>query len=214
MKIARNILLGSATLFLMMSMAVAQSSSMTPNSSATAAQNQSSSMSNQGSARGGVLTADRKFMDKAAQGGMAEVELGQLAEQNGESSDVKAFGKRMVDDHSKANDQLKQIAAQKGVSLPTTLDAKDQATKDRLSKLHGSAFDKAYMRDMVMDHKKDVAEFKRECTTAHDSDLKNWANQTTPTLESHLSEAEKISGSTSGNAMGKNNTSGMSAQSH
>ena len=160
-------------------------------------------------ANGGVLTSDRQFMDKAAQGGMAEVELGQLAQQNGQSQEVKDFGKRMVNDHSKANDQLKQLASQKGVALPTGLDAKDQATKDRLSKLQGAAFDKAYMKDMVMDHKKDVAEFKKESMSAHDPDLKTWAGQTLPTLQSHLQEAEKIAPSTTGKAMSKN--SGMNA---
>ena len=149
----------------------------------------------------GVSAADQKFMDKAAQGGMAEVELGQLAEQNGGSQNVKDFGKRMVDDHSKANDQLKQLASQKGVTLPTGLDAKDEATKNRLSKLQGAAFDKAYMKDMVMDHKQDVAEFKKESMSAHDSDLKSWAGQTLPTLESHLQQAEKIDANTT---MGKN----------
>ena len=93
---------------------------------------------------------------------MAEVELGQLAEQNGQSQEVKDFGKRMVTDHSKANDELKQVAEKEDVTLPTTLDAKDQATKERLEKLHGAAFDKAYMHDMVMDHKADIAEFKHE----------------------------------------------------
>ena len=137
-------------------------------------------------ANGGVPTSDRKFMDKAAQGGMAEVELGQLAEQNAQNPDVKAFAQRMVTDHSKANDQLKQLAAQQGVSLPTSLDAKDQATKARLEKLHGDAFDKAYMHDMVMDHKKDVAEFKREASAAKTPALRDWARQTEPTLESHL----------------------------
>src|SRR3954453_6181141 len=80
-------------------------------------------------ANGGVQGSDRKFMDTAAQGGMAEVELGQLAQQNAQSQQVKDFGQRMVTDHSKANDQLKQLAAQKGVSLPTSLDSKDQAMK-------------------------------------------------------------------------------------
>ncbi len=167
-------------------------------------------------ANGGVPTSDRKFMDKAAQGGMAEVELGQLAEQNAQNSDVKAFAQRMVTDHSKANDQLKQLAAQQGVSLPTTLNAQDQATKDRLEKLHGAAFDKAYMHDMVMDHKKDVAEFKRESSTAKNPALRDWAQQTTPTLESHLQEAEKVApqvgAQTSASAMDKGmNTS---AESH
>lgn len=91
-------------------------------------------------------TADRSFIDKAAQGGMAEVEPGQLAQQNAQSQEVKDFGKHMVDDHSKANDQLKQLASQQGVTLPTEISAKDMATKNRLSQLHGDAFDKAYMK--------------------------------------------------------------------
>lgn len=210
MKIVKNILLSSTALLLMTGMGISQSS--TPqHPDATATPSRNSAMNMQGSPTGGVLTADRKFMDKAAQGGMAEVEMGQLAEQNGQSADVKAFGKRMVDDHTKANDQLKQLAEQKGVALPTSLDAKDQATKDRLSKLQGAAFDKAYMKDMVTDHKMDVAEFQRESKMAHDPDLKSWAGQTLPTLQSHLQQAEKISGS-SGTAMEKNADNGMSAQ--
>ena len=170
-------------------------------------------------ANGGVTAADHSFMIKAAQGGMAEVELGQLAEQNGQSSEVKAFGKRMVDDHSKANDQLKQLASQEAVSLPTGLDAKDQATKARLEKLHGAAFDKAYMRDMVMDHKKDVAEFKHESNAAHSPALRDWAKQTTPTLESHLQEAEKVAPQVGASmpstaTMGKSNDASTTAESH
>ena len=117
----------------------------------------------------GVSAADQKFMDKAAQGGMAEVEMGQLAEQNGGSQNVKDFGKRMVDDHSKANDQLKQLASQKGVTLPTGLDAKDEATKNRLSKLQGAAFDKAYMKDMVSDHSKALSAFTKEAKDTQDA---------------------------------------------
>jgi putative membrane protein len=132
-------------------------------------------------------------MDNAAQGGMAEVELGQLAQQNGQSQEVKDFGKKMVEDHSKANDQLKQLASQKGVSLPTDLDAKDKATKARLEKLKGPQFDQAYMKDMVTDHKKDVAEFEKESKSAKDPDVKSWAGQTLPTLQSHLKMAEEYS---------------------
>ena len=179
MSIVRKGLLSVPASLLLVGMAVAQNSPPNgPNTKSTA--------------NGGVLRTDRQFMDKAAQGGMAEVELGQLAQQNGQSTEVKEFGKRMVDDHTKANDQLKQLASQKGVSLPTSLDAKDQATRERLSKLHGAEFDKAYMRDMVTDHKKDVAEFKHESMSAKDPDLKNFAAQTLPTLESHLQQAEKV----------------------
>src|SRR5215831_13363122 len=135
-------------------------------------------------------TADHAFAREAAIGGMAEVELGNLAKQKASSADVKAFGDRMVTDHSKANDELKQWAASKSVTLPAEPDAKAKATEDRLSKLSGDAFDKAYMKDMVADHQKDVAAFKKESTSGKDADLKAWAGKTLPTLEDHLKMAD------------------------
>jgi putative membrane protein len=138
---------------------------------------------------------DKTFMKKAAEGGLAEVQLGQLAQQNGQSQDVKDFGKRMVDDHTKANDQLKQIASQKGVTLPTSPNSHDQAEYNRLSKMQGDSFDKAYSKMMVSDHKKDVSEFKHEASSGTDNDVKGFASQTLPTLEEHLQMAEKMNGS-------------------
>jgi putative membrane protein len=123
---------------------------------------------------------------------MAEVELGQLAADKAANPDVKEFAQRMVKDHSQANDQLKQIAMQKGVTLPTSPSKKNQATKDRLSKLSGDAFDKAYMADMVKDHKKDVAAFQRESSSGQDPDVKQFASQTLPTLQDHLKQAETV----------------------
>lgn len=151
-----------------------------------------SSESSNSSSSGKLSAADKNFVMKAAEGGLAEVQLGQLATQNAQSDEVKQFGQRMVDDHTKANDQLKQVAEQKGVTLPTDLSAKDKAEKDRLSKLKGEQFDRAYMQHMVMDHKKDVAEFKKESTSAKDSDVKNFASQTLPTLEDHLKQAQQV----------------------
>jgi putative membrane protein len=136
--------------------------------------------------------ADKQFVKKAAQGGMAEVQLGQLAKEKGSSDAVRQFGQRMVDDHTKANDQLKQLAANKDVQLPSTLDAKDEATKTKLSKLSGEAFDRAYMKDMVTDHTKDVSEFKHESESAKDPDVKNFASETLPTLEDHLKSAKSV----------------------
>jgi putative membrane protein len=145
-----------------------------------------------GKMNSGLSAADKKFVREAAQGGMAEVELGQLALQNASSEDVKKFGQRMVDDHSKANDKLKEVASKEGITLAQRLDAKDEATKTRLSKLSGDQFDKAYMKDMVKDHKKDVAAFQNESSTGRDSDVKNFASETLPTLQDHLKEAETI----------------------
>ena len=153
------------------------------------ASSQSTESSQAGSA-GQVPAADKAFMKKAAQGGLAEVQLGQLATQNASDPAVKQFGQRVVDDHTKANDQLKSLAQQKGVTLPTDLNAKDQATKARLEKLHGAAFDRAYMNDMVKDHTKDVAEFRHESQAAKDSDVKQFAAQTLPTLQDHLKQAK------------------------
>ena len=129
-------------------------------------------------------------MTKAAQGGMAEVELGKLAQSHASNDAVKNFGKRMVDDHSKANDQLKSIAAKENVTLPTTLDAKDQATMDRLAKLNGAQFDRAYINDMVRDHRTDIAEFQREADHGSDPAVKQFASSTLPTLQEHLRLAE------------------------
>jgi putative membrane protein len=140
----------------------------------------------------GTSNADTMFMKKAAEGGMAEVELGQLAAQKASSDDVKKFGQRMVDDHTKANEQLKQVAAQQHMSLPQEPNAKDKATKARLEKLSGDEFDKAYMKDMVKDHKKDVSEFEHASKSAKDPAVKSFAEQTLPTLKEHLKEAQRI----------------------
>jgi len=142
-----------------------------------------------------LSASDTKFMKTAAMGGMEEVELGQLAAQKASSPEVKNFGQHMVDDHSKANDQLKQLAAQKGVTLPASMSASQKQDMNRLSKLSGAAFDSAYVSMMVKDHKKDVAEFQKESKSGKDSDVKGWASTTLPTLESHLQMIEGISSS-------------------
>ena len=139
-----------------------------------------------------VSAADRSFATKTAQDGMAEVQLGNLAKDHASNAAVKDFGNRMVTDHTKANDQLKDWASKNNVTLPTDMDAKDKAEYDRLSKLNGDAFDKAYMRTMVSDHTKDVAAFKKESDRAHNADLKKWVADTTPTLEDHLKQAKDV----------------------
>ncbi len=133
----------------------------------------------------GAAASDAAFMKKAAQGGMAEVQLGNVGVQRAESPDVKQFAQRMVDDHSKANDELSQLAAKKGVDLPKDVDAKHKAAMDRLSKLSGAEFDRAYMRDMVSDHNEDVAEFERESRHTKDADLRAWIDKTLPVLKDH-----------------------------
>lgn len=176
----RNIGLGLAMAGLCSLGAVAQSNT-----------NNSNSTNAMGTAKH-MTASERMFIRKAAEGGEAEVELGKLAQEKAASPEVKQFGERMVNDHSKANDQLKEVVQKEGVTLPTKLDAKDAATKARLEKLSGEAFDRAYMKDMVADHTKDVREFKNEAKNGKDPDVKNFAAQTAPTLEDHLKEAKNI----------------------
>lgn len=136
--------------------------------------------------------ADQEFMKKAAIGGMAEVELGKLAQQNGQAQPVKDFGSRMVQDHTQAGDQLKSIAQQKGVPLPDQLDGEHRATRDRLAKLQGGAFDRAYMRAMTTDHDKDTKEFRKEAQRAKDPDLKRFARDTLNIVEQHDQLAHNV----------------------
>jgi len=146
-----------------------------------------------------LAAGDQTFVTKAAQGGLAEVKLGNLAKDKASDAAVKSFGQQMVDDHSKANDELTQLASSKGITLPSDVSAKDKAEYDRLSKLSGAEFDKAYMRLMVSDHRTDVNEFRGESQHGGDADVKAFAAKTLPTLEHHLQMAE----STNANVMKK-----------
>ena len=143
---------------------------------------------------GAVSASDRKFMEKAAMGGMAEVELGNLAKQKGGDAAVKEFGAKMVQDHGKAGDELKQIAASKGVTLPTSIGAENKREMDKLAKLSGDKFDREYMDHMVKDHKNDVKEFQKASKDTKDADLKAFATKTLAVVEGHLQMAEGIHG--------------------
>jgi putative membrane protein len=127
----------------------------------------------------------QEFVREAADGGLAEVALGKMAVAQAESPEVKQFGQRMVDDHSKANQELTSLASQKGIAAPTEPSAKHKATIDRLSKLSGAAFDRAYMQAMVTDHDHDVAAFKSFSERGDDPELKQFAEKTLPTLQEH-----------------------------
>jgi putative membrane protein len=125
---------------------------------------------------------DKTFMKKAAKGGTMEVAMGQVAEQKAQSEDVKSFGKRMVADHGKANDELKSIASKKGFQLPT----KEHTVK--------WTSDKAYMDAMVKDHEKDLAEFKEEASNGSDPDVKKFADDTAKMVQEHLDLAKETQG--------------------
>jgi putative membrane protein len=145
-------------------------------------------------------SGDRKFVMEALKGGMAEVELGKLASERASNDAVKQFGKRMADDHGKAGEELKKLAQGKGLTPPTELDGKHARLRDKLAKLSGADFDRAYVNEMVKDHKKDVKEFQREAEKAKDPDVKSFASKTLPTLQDHLKQIEDIQTQVKGSA--------------
>ena len=149
-------------------------------------------------AMGSLSSADQKFVMDAALGGMMEVELGRWAAQKGTSEGVKQFGRRMVDDHSKANTELMSLASRKGITLPTAIDQKHQAEMTKITRMTGADFDRAYIKMMLSDHKKDVAEFEKQSTKGADADIKAFAGSTLPTLQEHLTMVQALSGTTGG----------------
>jgi putative membrane protein len=132
---------------------------------------------------------DKEFATKTASGGLMEVQLGQIANNQAQAPEVKEFGNTMVQDHSAANNELKKIAQQKNLTLPTQMDAKHQATVDKLKGVSGADFDRQYMREMVKDHAKDVQQFRNATQSVKDPDLNAWATKTLPVLEKHLQKA-------------------------
>ena len=133
-----------------------------------------------------VSMADKNFILAAAQGGMTEVKLGELAAQKGTRADVKAFGQMMVKDHTAINDDMKALAAQKGVTLPDSLDAKHQAMVDKMTALTGAAFDDAYIAGMIKAHIKDAKAFNVEAAATQDADIKSFLDKSIPVVEAHL----------------------------
>ena len=141
-----------------------------------------------------VTGGDLAFMNSAAPSNMAEVELGKMASTKAASNDVKQFGQKMVEDHSKANDELKQLAAQKKVMLPPDVMPGHKQLMEKLSKLSGADFDKEYVAAMVEAHEKDVAAFENVSKTAADADVKAFAAKTLPTLKMHLEMIKAMAG--------------------
>jgi putative membrane protein len=135
---------------------------------------------------------DQAFAKDAARVGLAEIKLGKLAGDNGSSEAVKAFGTRMVAEHTKAGDKLKDAAEQEHINLPTDLAAKDQATYDRLSKLRGADFDRAYAQNMVKDHQQDLHDFQREANSGNDAVIKAFATDTVPMIQQDLDQAKEM----------------------
>ena len=143
-------------------------------------------------AQGQLNDADREFVNKAAIGNVAEIELGRVATQRAARPSVRSFAERMVTDHEKNNAELTTLARSKGIDVSSTLDTTHQAMRDRLSGLSGADFDRAYMSEMVRDHTEDVALFEREAQSASDADVKAYAARSLPTLREHLALARQV----------------------
>jgi len=135
---------------------------------------------------------DSKFVLEAANGGMMEVKLGELAKERAAASDVRKFGERMVTDHSKANKDLAAVAEKKGIKLPAELDKKHQEMVDKFKDMKGAEFDRAYMKAMVKDHEEDAAAFAQEAKSGTDDDVKAFAAKTLPVIQDHLKMAKEI----------------------
>jgi putative membrane protein len=136
------------------------------------------------------MKPDADFAVAAADGGMLEVALGRLAEKKGVSQTIKKLGAQMVADHSKANMELKALAAEKHIVIPDNMSEKCQKKVSDLDEKKGRDFDKAYADLMVSDHKDDIDEFKKESEKGHDAQVSAWAKNKIPVLEHHLMMAE------------------------
>jgi putative membrane protein len=138
---------------------------------------------------------DDSFYKDAAQGGLAEVELGKLAHDKGQSQAVKDYGDMMVKDHTAANDKLRKIATGKGVDLPTSPSVGQLATKTKLEILSGDTFDKSFIKSMIGDHKDTIEAFEKEAQTGQDPDAQAFAKATLPKLHAHLKKIKSIAAS-------------------
>ncbi|HWV72477.1 MAG TPA: DUF4142 domain-containing protein [Pseudosphingobacterium sp.] len=140
----------------------------------------------------GDMTADASFALEAANGGMAEVELGKLAQEKATDAKVKEFASMMITDHSKANEELKAIAAAKQITLPTVPNPDKQTIKKELSAKSGDDFDKAYVAEMIKDHQKDISLFEQAQKTLQDPELKQFVEKTLPVLRKHMDHIGEI----------------------
>jgi putative membrane protein len=140
----------------------------------------------------GPSASDRMFVKSAMQGSMAEVQLGQLTLQKSSNDQVKQFAQKMIDDHTKLNDEMKPVAQQLGVDVPTQVSKKDRNLMNKLQALSGAAYDQAYIKDMVKDHKNDLSEFQAEASSGQDQTVKDAAAQGSKVIAQHLQMAQQL----------------------
>jgi putative membrane protein len=135
---------------------------------------------------------DKAFVAKALQGGLTEVQLGQLTLQKSQNQQVKEFAQKMVDDHTRLGEQMKPVAQQLGVKVPDEPSKKDRQLIEKMQSLSGSAYDQAYVKDMVKDHKQDLSEFQAEASNGQDPNVKDAAAQGSKVIAQHLQMAQQL----------------------
>jgi putative membrane protein len=155
-------------------------------------QQDANGMNGPAAAATGGASMDKAFVKKALEGSMAEVQMGQLALQKSSDDQVKQFAQRMVDDHGKMVDQMKPVAEQMGVKVPDAPSKGHMKNMEKMKALSGEDFDKAYIKDMVKDHKKDSSEFKQEAQSTQNPQLKELVTQGSQTIDSHLQQIQQI----------------------
>ncbi|WP_052213822.1 DUF4142 domain-containing protein [Belnapia sp. F-4-1] len=141
-----------------------------------------------------LSTTDAGFMTTATRGGIAEVQMGRLAQQRGHSPAVRRLGERMVTDHTQINQEMLALAQQKQITPPDSMGAHHQAMYDRLAGMRGRAFDRAFAQAMVADHQEDVTAFQTEARDGTDPDVKAFAQRHLPLLQEHLQAAQRLEG--------------------
>jgi putative membrane protein len=190
--LAKHLLLALLVSGLMVLPGMAQSSSNNQSNSQSAeqaAQTSNSGKHERNEMKAGAMTP-QAFLNYAAQDDLAEIQLAKIVDQKSNDNNLKQMAQKLGSDHQQNLQKLQQIAEQQGVTLPDKLDAKRQAKLDRLSKLSGSEFDKAYVREQVKDHRKDIAKFQKEEASTNNPAIKSFASETLGTLQKHLQIAE------------------------
>jgi putative membrane protein len=144
------------------------------------------------SAKAETKSTAQAFLQKAAEGQQAEIVLGELASKRAGNAQVKQFGEKMIEDHRKARAEIQQLASREGVALSSELTGKHKDKHELFARLSGSEFDRAYMKHMLRDHRKDVKEFERNVKAINDPQVQQWAEGTLPVLKQHLRQAQQI----------------------
>jgi putative membrane protein len=211
-RICRKILLCSASMLLAIPVVIAQTqpggaTQQQPNTPSQQPTSPSAGTMGPNAVTGNQQAlADQAFVKKALEGGTAEVQLGQLAQQKSQSEDVKQFGQKMVEDHTQLGDQMKPIAQQLGVKEPKGPSKKDKQLMAKLEGLSGQQFDEAYIQAMVKDHKQDLKEFRNEVQNAQDPNVKQAAQQGAGVISQHLQTIQQIAQSHNVAVGGKSKT--------